>query len=230
MKNLILLSSFILLTTFSNAQLCLDVTGKGQFNSTWLFNQNISDLGEEQDYAAGWGSNFGMGLGLRIGVISFCMESNWGHHNGEYAGTRFGQNYTSKVDLKTVQIPLFIRLQNEGGAYFELGAQYNKIKSASYSREIWLPVIANDVSSYYAKSYTSAFIGFGVHTPIVKSLPISLLFGVRLNYGLKDAKGVDALGNSLDNSLLYSTYRKTNSAAAGLNLGITYTIDTKKKK
>lgn len=227
MKNLILLSSFILLSTFSNAQLCVDMTGKGQFNSTWIFNQNISNEGAKQDYAAGWGSNFGVGLGLRLGAVSFCMESNWGHHVGEYAGTVNGDNYTSKIDLKTVQIPLFLRLQNEGGAYFELGAQYNKIKSANYSREISVIQTNVDKSGLYAKSFTSAFIGFGVHTPIVKSLPISLLFGVRLNYGIKDAKGVDALGNSLAN---YSKYYKSNTAAAGINLGITYTIDTEKKK
>jgi hypothetical protein len=53
------------------------------------------------------------------------------------------------------------------------------------------------------------------------------LFGLRLNYGFADAKGVDALGNNLDNSLLYPTYEKTNAASGAIMLGLTYGIELK---
>jgi hypothetical protein len=227
MKNLYLLLFILLFSSSLKAQLLFDITGKGQFNSTWLFNQNVSDKGEEQDYAPAWGSNFGLGLGIRMGFFGFGLETNWGKHNAEYSGVVATQDYTSKVALSTFQAPMFFRFQNKGGAYFELGAQYNKIRNATYSRENFLPTTAN-VSSNYAKSYTTGFIGFGVNARIVKSLPLSILFGFRLQYGIKDAKGVDALGNSLSNSLFYSTYHKTRAASAGLNLGVTYTIDTEK--
>ncbi len=216
-------------TSNSMAQLGFDIAAKGQFNSTWLFNQNISDQGKEQDYAPSWGSNYGLGFGLRMGFFSLGLETNFGAHNAEYAGEILSQSYTSMVNLKTMQLPIYVRFQNEGGAYFELGAQYNKIRSAMYSRE-GLFSGTSDASSEYAKSYSNAFIGFGINRKILKSVPLGIIFGVRLQYGIKDAKGVDAYGNSLSNSLLYPDYYKTRAAAAGLNFGFVYTIDTKEKE
>jgi hypothetical protein len=87
-----------------------------------------------------------------------------------------------------------------------------------------------NASVEYAKSYSNAFIGFGINRKILKSVPLGIIFGLRLQYGIKDAKGVDALGNSLSNSLLYPDYYKTRAAAAGLNFGLVYTIDTKEKE
>ena len=43
--------SFLFIAAFvstSMAQLGFDIAAKGQVNSTWLFNQNISDQGKEQ--------------------------------------------------------------------------------------------------------------------------------------------------------------------------------------
>ena len=117
-------------TSNSMAQLGFDIAAKGQFNSTWLFNQNISEQGKEQDYAPSWGSNYGLGFGLRMGFFSLGMETNFGGHNAEYAGEILSQSYSSMVNLKTFQLPIYLRFQNKGGAYFELGAQYNKIRSA----------------------------------------------------------------------------------------------------
>ena len=65
-------------TSNSMAQLGFDIAAKGQFNSTWLFNQNISEQGKEQDYAPSWGSNYGLGFGLRMGFFSLGMETNFG--------------------------------------------------------------------------------------------------------------------------------------------------------
>jgi hypothetical protein len=213
----------------STAQLGFDVGAKGQVNSTWLFNQNISDQGKEQDYAASWGSNYGMLFGLRMGFFSLGLETNFGAHNAEYAGEFLTQSYTSMVNLKTFQMPVYLRFQNKGGAYFELGAQYNKVRSAMYTNDGFINY-NKDVSDEYAKSYSNAFIGFGINRKILKSVPLGIIFGLRLQYGIKDAKGVDALGNSLSNSLLYPDYHKTRAAAAGLNFGFVYTIDTKEKE
>jgi hypothetical protein len=213
----------------STAQLGFDVGAKGQFNSTWLFNQNISDQGKEQDYAPSWGSNYGMLFGLRMGFFSLGLETNFGAHNAEYAGEIPGGSYTSMVNLKTFQMPIYLRFQNKGGAYVELGAQYNKIRSAMYSQYGFSPE-TSDASGVYAKSYSNAFIGFGINRKILKSVPLGIIFGLRLQYGIKDAKGVDAFGNSLSDNLKYPDYYKTRAAAAGLNFGLVYTIDTKEKE
>jgi hypothetical protein len=224
--------SFLFIASFvstSMAQLGFDIAAKGQLNSTWLFNQNISDQGKEQDYAPSWGSNYGLGFGLRMGFFSVGLETNFGGHNAEYAGEFLTQSYTSMVNLKTFQMPIYLRFQNKGGAYFELGAQYNKIRSAMYTNDGFINYDKN-ASVEYAKSYSNAFIGFGINRKILKSVPLGIIFGLRLQYGIKDAKGVDALGNSLSNSLLYPDYYKTRAAAAGLNFGLVYTIDTKEKE
>ena len=218
-----------LFSAFTHAQLGFDIAAKGQFNSTWLINKNTYNAGDEQDYAASWGSNYGMGLGLRMGVFGLGMELNWGTHNAEFAGTYLTQSYTSKISLNTFQVPLFMRFQNEGGAYVELGAQFNNIRSATYSYDGILNS-TNDCSADFAKSYTTALIGFGINKKIVKSLPLGIIFGLRLQYGIKDAKGVDALGRSLSSSLFYPEYNKTRAAAAGFTFGLMYTIDTKEKE
>ena len=68
----------------------------------------------------------------------------------------------------------------------------------------------------------TAFSYVRVVTGTVGSIPLGLLIGMRLNYGFADAKGVDALGNSLSNSFLYPTYEKTMAISAGLQIGFSY--------
>jgi len=228
MKTLITLLFLMAFSLFTEAQIGFDVTAKGQFNSTWLFNKNISDQGAEQDYAPSWGSHYGLGLGMRLGFLGIGTEFNFGKHNAEYSGVIFGSNYSSKVALSTFQLPLFLRFQNKGGVYVELGAQYNKVRKALYTRENLLPT-TSDVISEYAKSYSTAFLGFGINRKLLKSIPLGFIFGLRLQYGIKDARGVDAYGTALDNSIVYPTYAKTRAASAGINIGLMYTIDTKEK-
>ena len=229
MKTLYSLLFIALFSLPSFAQIGLDISAKGQFNSTWLFNQNISDDGDEQDYAPSWGSHYGLGLGMRLGFFGLGTEFNFGKHNAEYSGVIANQDYASKVALSTFQLPLILRFQNEGGVYVELGAQYNKIRKAVYTRENLFPT-TGDVVNEYAKSYSTAFLGFGINRKILKSIPLGFVFGLRLQYGISDARGVDAYGNSLDNSLFYSNYAKTRAAAAGINFGLMYTIETKEKE
>ncbi|MFM7595498.1 MAG: outer membrane beta-barrel protein [Flavobacteriales bacterium] len=229
MKFLPFLFLMVINASIVTAQLGFDVAAKGQFNSTWLINKNTYNAGAEQDYAPSWGSNYGMGFGLRMGFFGLGMELNWGNHNAEFAGTYLTQSYTSKITLKTFQVPLLMRFQNEGGAYVELGAQFNNIKSAMYTYD-GIINSSKDCSADFAKSYTTALIGFGINKKIVKSIPLGIIFGLRLQYGIKDAQGVDALGRSLSNTLLYPEYNKTRAAAAGFTFGLVYTIDTKEKE
>ena len=65
-------------------------------------------------------------------------------------------------------------------------------------------------------------MGFGANVQLSKSIPLGLIMGMRLNYGFADAKGVDAMGFNLSNSIFYPTYQKTMAVSAGLQIGLSY--------
>ncbi|MEY4571851.1 MAG: hypothetical protein RLZ10_1068 [Bacteroidota bacterium] len=229
MKKL-LLGLLLVGSTCANAQISVDGSVKGSYNSTWLFNKNISDQGTEQDYAMGWGSNYGVGASVYYGVIGLGIEFLRGSHTGGYAGDFLGK-YNSNVKLNMTQIPLLLKLKSENGGYIELGASVNNISKATYTFDYTDSDIfdgSSNETSNYSKSYTSVILGFGANVKLIKAIPLSLNVGMRLQYGLTDAKGVDALGNNLSNSLLYSTYEKTNAASGGIMLGLNYTFGGKK--
>lgn len=217
-------------STCANAQISVDGSVKGSYNSTWLFNKNISDKGTEQDYAMGWSSNYGIGASVYYGFVGLSVEFLRGTHTGGYAGDFLGK-YNSNVKLNITQIPLLLKLKGENGAYIELGASVNNISKATYTFDYTdsdiFDVSSNETSTY-SKSFTSVILGFGANVKLVKAIPLSLNIGIRIQYGLTDAKGVDALGNSLSNNLLYPTYEKTNAASGGIMLGLNYTFGKKK--
>ncbi len=227
MKRLFLIISGIAFSLTVNAQVTFEVHGKGGMASTWLFNKNISDQGAEQDYAMAWGSNYGVGINLYYKNIGIGIEGLASKHTGGYTGTIGGLSYTSHSTLKGYQIPVLLKLKSEGGVYLELGVQANGVSNATYHYQSDLLENTKNVSSEYSKNYMSAVLGFGANVKLSKKIPLGLLFGVRLNYGFGDAKGVDALGFNLDNSILYSTYEKTNAASGAVMLGLTYGFELK---
>ncbi len=118
----------------------MEIHAKGSANSTFLFNNNISDAGRDQDYAAGWSFNYGAGVSMYFGNIGFGVEGLMGNHRAAYAGTKVSTaggtststNYTSYVNLKITQIPVFFKLKSDIGGYLEIGPQYNLISEANY--------------------------------------------------------------------------------------------------
>jgi hypothetical protein len=229
MKKVILILSSILVISNAGAQMSLEFQGKGSMASTWLFNKNISDLGQEQDYAMAWGSSYGVAANLYFNNIGIGVEGLFGKHNGGYAGTISNIKYNSEVTLKGYQIPVLLKLKSDGGAYVELGVQANGISNATFTGEgEGIPTVSKDVTSNYSKNYMSAVLGFGANVKPSKSLPLGILFGIRLNYGFGDAKGVDALSSKLDDKARYPTYEKTNAASGSIVLGLTYSLEVKK--
>jgi hypothetical protein len=230
MKKIILCASLLFAGAQAQAQLSIDANVKGLYNSTWLFNKNISDQGTSQDYAMGWGSNVGVGATVYYGPIGFGLEFLTGSHTGGYAGENIVGKYTSNAKLNVTQIPLLLKFKSENGAYLELGAQVNNVRKATYSIDYTNSDIfdnTSDQTTNYAKTYTSALLGFGANVRLVKAIPLSLNLGLRLQYGFTDAKGVDALNNRLNNTLIYPTYQKTNAVSGGLVFGVTYTFEPK---
>ena len=223
MKKIVLGITCLLFISQSKAQnLGFQLEGqlKGMESSTWLLNKNISDKGDDQDYVPGWGTTFGVGINGYFKSVGLGVELLAGTHKGAYKGSVATIDYTSDVQLKQFQIPILLKLRSENGGYFEIGPQFNIISSATYTYDGLVNWTKNVKSSY--QNYTSVVMGFGANIQLMKSIPLGLLIGMRLNYGFADAKGVDAMGFNLSNSIFYPTYEKTMAVSAGLQLGLSY--------
>ncbi len=221
MKKIVLGITCLLFISQSQAQkfgFQLEAQGKSIISSTWLINNNISDKGDEQDYAPGWGTTYGVGINGYFKSVGLGVEILGGTHKGAYKGSILGTDYTSEVQLKQFQIPILLKLRGESGGYFEIGPQFNIISSATYTYDDGLINYNKNVKSTY-QNYTSVVMGFGANVQLSKSIPLGLMMGMRLNYGFTDAKGVDAQGFNLSN---YPTYQKTMAVSAGLQLGLSY--------
>ena len=132
MKNLISILTIILFTNIVSAQMSIDVQAKGAANSTWILNKNISDKGASQDYAAAWGSSYGVAANAYFGMTGVGIEFLYSTHNAAYTGAYSINDistgsYTSNVKLQTIQIPLMLKFQSEKGAYIELGRLLSNI-------------------------------------------------------------------------------------------------------
>jgi hypothetical protein len=227
---------FSFMTFVSTAQLNLEFQGKGLFNSSWIVSKSISDQGNSQDYDLAWASNYGVAVNLWLGKIGFGVEGIFGKHNAAYTGTveiaGVGLSYNSKVALSTSAIPLLFKVRGQKAGYFELGVQMNSISSATYSMEGDLASIyphPSDIMNRYNKSYLSAVMGFGANIKPFENFPLGILIGARFQYGYKDMKGVDALGNRLDNTLFYDPYNSAHAISGGIMVGLTYTLGKTKQ-
>jgi hypothetical protein len=244
MKTLLFILALIcgISTTFS--QFSIDVQAKGSANSTWLLNKNISDMGQEQDYAPGWGSTYGVAGNVYAGIIGIGIEFNYATHNAAYEGVEAGiglDTYNSSVNLKTLQIPLLLKFKSASGSYIEFGPQLTNISSATYTRSGTIPVLGSyetdpkDVTNQYSGSFLSGVLGLGAKIPLGESIPIGILVGIRLQYSFGDLMGVDGyeveLGSeenppsSLDYPWGYNEHQPTQAVSGGIVIGATYTIE-----
>lgn len=228
MKKVLLSVGLFAMTMSAKAQvLTFDAGLKGAFSATEMFNNNISDLGAIQDYKMASGSNYGLALNSNFGKIGVSVEFLTGTFNTGYQGTLGNTAYTSNVELSTFSIPILVRLGGQTGGYAEVGISTNGVNSATYSNDLPvsnpLTMSAKDVKGNY-NSYTTAVLGFGSNISLGDSFPLILNVGVRLQYGITDAAGVDALGIDLTNTVAYPTYQKSSAASAGVHVGLTYRI------
>jgi len=222
MKKVLLSVGLFAMTMSAKAQvLSFDAGLKGAYGATEMFNNNISDLGAIQDYKMSTGSNYGLALNANLGNIGLTVEFLPGTFNTGYQGTLGSTAYTSNVALKTFSVPILLKFGGQTGGYAEVGVSTNGVKSATYSNS--LSTATSDVTGKY-NSYTTAVLGFGSKISLGDDFPLILNVGVRLQYGITDAAGVDALGVDLTNTVFYPTYQKSSAASVGLHVGLTYKI------
>ena len=223
MKKVLLSVGLFAMTMTAKAQVLTFEAGlKGAFSATEMFNNNISDLGATQDYKMATGSNFGLALNSNFGKIGLTVEFLSGKFNTGYQGTIGSTAYTSNVELSTFSIPILVKFGGQTGGYTEIGISTNGVRSATYSNS--LTTATSDVTGKY-NGYTTAVLGFGSKISLGDNFPLILNVGVRLQYGITDAAGVDALGIDLTNKVAYPTYQKSSAASAGIHVGLTYRIN-----
>ncbi len=223
MKKLFL--SFSIFACFSSLKaqtITYDVSAKYAYSATGLFNKSISDLGASQDYDVAFSSNYGLAGTFNFGKIGFGVEYLMGNFKAGYQGDQvlIGGAYTSNVDLKTTQIPVYLRLGGSKGSFGEFGVVMNNVKSATYTNSNYLIDPSTDVSNQY-QNFMGYMVGVGGRFGLL-DLPVMVSVSARFMYSTADAKGVDALGTDLD---LYNPYSKTNAASVGLHVGVVYSID-----
>lgn len=219
MKKVLLSVGLFAMTMTAKAQvLTFDAGLKGAFSATEMFNNNISDLGATQDYKMSTGSNYGLALNANLGNIGLTVEFLPGKFNTGYQGTLGNTAYTSNVELSTFSIPILVKFGGQTGGYAEVGISTNGVNKATYSNSL---TTATSVVTGKYNSYTTAVLGFGSKISLGDDFPLILNVGVRLQYGITDAAGVDALGADLKD---YSPYQKSSAASAGLHVGLTYRI------
>ncbi len=222
------------------AQTFMQVGALGSFNSTWLFNKNVSDKGDDQDFAAGWGHNFGLCYGFYFNEnIGIEINGLIGLNSGAFTGVLdTNKTYNSEISYSSIDIPLMFKYVGKSGAYLEVGPQFSILgtfnygfKQSYYDFNTGLNV-NNDtsyaVTNFFKTSSIAAVLGFGINIKFTDAL--HLRTGLRFSYGLTDLKGVDALGVPFANFFSYKDGPlKTNAMAGGILIGLTYSIGKKKE-
>lgn len=225
MKKLFLsLSIFVCFSSLKAQTITYDLSAKYAYSATGLFNKSISDLGASQDYDVAFSSNYGLAGTVNFGKVGVGIECLLGNFKAGYQGNQglLGGAYTSEVNLKTTQIPIYLRLGGSKGSFGEFGVVMNSVSGATYTNSNSLidPPQAQDVSSQY-QNFMGYMVGVGGRFGLL-DLPVMVSVSGRFMFSTADAKGVDALGADLD---LYNPYNKTNAASVGLHVGVVYSID-----
>lgn len=223
MKKLVLSLSLLTTIGFVKAQtITADLSVKYAYSATGMFNKSISDLGASQDYDMAFSSNYGIAGTFNFGKIGVGVEYLMGNFKAGYQGDQalIGGAYTSNVDLKTAQIPIYLRLGETKGSFGEIGVVMNSVKSATYTNSNYVIDPGADVTNQY-QNFMGYMVGVGGRFGVL-DLPVLVSVSARFMYSTADAKGVDALGADLD---LYNPVNKTNAASVGLHVGVVYSID-----
>ena len=163
MKKLLFPLCVLLSVGYSQAQtVTADISLKYAKSATALFNKSISDQGASQDYDLAMSSNYGLAGTFNFGKIGLGIEYLMGNFKAGYQGSDgVGGNYTSYIDLKTTQIPVYARLGGSRGSFGEFGVVLHNVKSASYFNSTYLidPPIA-DVTNQY-QNFMGYMVGVG---------------------------------------------------------------------
>ena len=189
----------------------LRLSVKGAYNSTWLFNKDVSDAGDELDYKSTFGAQFGVGLLYNLTEnAGIGADILFGGVNQKYTNRiPGGLNFETQTKLKTIDIPIFFRYTSDVGAYFEFGPQFTLLNDGEFES----PLGNIDISEDLAGSYIAAMLGFGYEFHLTDNMLVAP--GLRFAYGLGDV--VEEPDGAIN-------YEPTHALVGGINLTFSYDL------
>lgn len=244
MKKLLTVIALLGCAYSMNAQ-HLEVGLKGGYGTTWLMNKNVFDQDEELDPTASFAGQLGINatyfLNDKFGI---CVELNSQtikqKYSGDFNGDLTGGNYDAMDKLKYINVPILIKLQNEGGVYFEIGPQFNFLGKATGEFDLedddTFDYSDRDIKEGFNGTNIGLLFGFGVNISVTDNLVITT--GLRLAAGFSDVtkefteaellelEGDEKIGFAthyahFDQTGDYS-YEKTTLVSGSLMLGLSY--------
>lgn len=193
--------------------------------STWMFNQDDSDEGDQLDYQPTYGSQMGVRAGFffsdKVGLEAGFFRSSQGQkykHVFEFGGNE--EEYESERSLTYNKIPILLHLrsQPDEAAYFSVvvGPQFSMLSGMSSSNDFpsgfGLQANSWGDESDYEEMTTDIVLGFGPGFSLTDFLKLDLHF--RFDYSFTDAENKSE-GWSDDRPI-------TNNVTGALQLGLVY--------
>jgi hypothetical protein len=254
MKRLLTLVLFAAFCSPVVAQEGARIGVKAAYNSTWLFNKNISDKNSSMDYASSFGTSFGVQyvnmFTPNYGISAeFLISSHTQEYDGDLGG---GTTYTLEDNLTYIDIPILFRVGSEKGPYFEIGPQISLLSGTKESVGTSGGSSSRLPDNYTDKEFNDDFNSFGVGAVLGFGVDIKLTDSWRLSPGLRfgyqftdatteytqaeadqlddaDKLSVNADANHNVGSELFGSnssfgYEKSNRAFGGLHIALSYTF------
>ncbi|HTB05730.1 MAG TPA: outer membrane beta-barrel protein [Bacteroidia bacterium] len=245
-KTLALVSGLFLF--FSVQAQSFDIGARYSGMSNWLFNNNVSNEGAAEDYSASYSYCYGITAAYNFNEhisieTNFLMGVLTEGYNGSFGSNGYqttmsppyyfdNETYHATTTLNTIQIPIFFRFLSGNGAYAEIGPEIGIITDATYTATYaGGPASSStyDVGSYFPNTYIGGVLAFGNNIRLHNALFLNI--NLRFSYDFTDIKGVDGLGQNLNNSDLYSgskpyysSPKATHAASAAFGVGIMYRL------
>ncbi|MEM7162321.1 MAG: hypothetical protein AAF487_07745 [Bacteroidota bacterium] len=241
MRKLLLLFALSFFATEFFGQFKVGVNG-GYLN-TWLINRNLSDAGDNVDplatFSPTYGANFiyvfneSVGISTGVSLTTIAQQTD---------GVILEEMYEAETKLFQTNVPIALRLENEGGTYFEVGPLFSFLSKAEESFDaadngLFTDYTDQDFTPDFTSFNLSAMAGFGVLVDLSDQLQMSA--GLELSYGFTDstteyteAQAFDLDEQSLYNSIAHTTqqgdfaYESSNQAYIGIKIGILYVAGT----
>ncbi len=210
---------FCMLTT-SQAQVWLEIGGKGMMGMTGLANSNINS-DPEHDSSLGFATSLGGVANINFGDyhgLSFEMLGANYSHSMTYRGDA-ERSQTINMEWNSLDVYLLYRLFRDNGAFAEIGGKATYIQGAQQSEGTkW-----ENASPFYADEYYSGC--FGVGGIVTANRVLVVKTGLRAEYAFTDL--MSAQGQAENYPAHYTTYEnyaETRPFRVGFYLEVTFGV------
>ncbi len=210
--------------------------GHFTYNTTFLMNKNILDVGDTQNTELSFGYNVGADFEVIFDISIFYPAIEFEYSAVSQLYTNSAGSFNSRVDLSLFNVPVLLKIKAGENGYIEIGPQFSILNSGKYNLT-WNTdplsiknsifqigdVEGADVKEQFVKKYVSAVFGFGSYFNLYQEALI-LKVGARASYSFTDAQGIDAYGRNIQAVFVENSavHKGTHIFYGGLTLGLTY--------